>query len=131
MSPRADGYTLGTNRTDLVRDNNAELVVTYMAYWAHEFFGIVDGAVAELQLATVTPDANGSFQIDLTYFTADAEAPSSQRRASFLLMLRNSKTWNQIVSSLEPEVQDFRFENHTLRIRSYYPSGLKFTSGPF
>ena len=117
--------------TDLVRDNNAELVVIYMAYWAHGFFGIADGAVAELRLATVAPDADGSFQVELPYFTTDAEAPLSQRRASFLLMLRNSKTWNHIVSSLEPEVPEFRLENHTLRIRSYYPSGLKFTSGPF
>src|SRR6266699_2418414 len=28
--------------TALVSDNNAELVVTYMAYWAHGFYGIAD-----------------------------------------------------------------------------------------
>ena len=27
----------------LVRDTNAELVVTYMGYWAHAFYGIADG----------------------------------------------------------------------------------------
>jgi len=114
--------------TELVRDNNAELVVTYMAYWAHGFFGIVDGMVTEFRLATVSPDGNGIFQVELPYFSADAAASSSQRRASFWLMLRDSKTWNHIASSLEPEVPELRLEEHSLRIRSHYPGGLKFTS---
>jgi len=117
--------------SELVRDNNAELIVTYMAYWAHGFFGIVDGIVTQLRLAVVTPDANGSFQIDLPYFTADAESSSSMQRASISFMLRDSKTWNHIASNLEPGVPEFRSENHSLRIQSYYPSGLKFTAGPF
>ena len=116
---------------DLVRDKNAELIITYMAFWAHEFFGIVDGPVAEFRLATVSPDANGMFQVDLPHFSADAMPSSSQPRASLRLMLRDSKTWNHIASNLEPEVPEFRFEDHSLRIRSYYPSGLKFTAGPF
>jgi hypothetical protein len=49
----------------LVRDTNAELVVTYMAYWAHGFYGIADGFVTGFHLATVSPDANGMFQVDL------------------------------------------------------------------
>jgi hypothetical protein len=49
--------------TELVRKNNAELVVNYMAYWAHGFFGIADGLVTEFRLATVSPDANGVFQL--------------------------------------------------------------------
>src|SRR5438477_8147688 len=53
----------------LVRDTNAELVVTYMAYWAHGFYGIADGFVTEFRLATVSPDANGVFQVELPYFS--------------------------------------------------------------
>ena len=116
---------------ELAKYGNAELVVTYMAWWAHGFFGIVDGIVTELRLAVVTPDANGSFQIDLPYFTADAESSSSMQRASISFMLRDSKTWNHIASNLEPGVPEFRSENHSLRIQSHYPSGLKFTAGPF
>ncbi len=115
---------------ELVRDRNAELIVSYLAFWSHEFFGIVDGAVAEFQLATVTPDANGMFQVDLPQFSADTEPPSSQRRASLRFMLRDSKTWNVIASDLVPELPEFRSEDHSLRIQSYYPSGLKFTPGP-
>lgn len=111
---------------ELVRDNHAELVVTYLAHWAHSFYGLTDGLVTEFRLAPVSPDTNGMFQIDLPYFSADAEAPSSQLRASFQLMLRDSKTWNAIVFNLEPEVLDFMSEDHCLRVRSYYPDGLNF-----
>ena len=44
---------------------NAELAFHYVAYWAHGFFGISDGIVTEFELATVSPDANGVFQVNL------------------------------------------------------------------
>ena len=116
----------------LVRDTNAELVVTYMAYWAHGFYGIADGFVTGFHLATVSPDANGMFQVDLPYFSVDAEASSSEQRASFRLMLRDSKTGNHIASNLEPEKQELRLQEHGLRIRSQYPDDLIFTAAePF
>jgi hypothetical protein len=113
--------------TELVRENNAELVVNYMAYWAHGFFGIADGFVTEFRLATVSPDANGVFQVELPYFSADDEASPSRQRAGFWLMLRDPKTWNPIAFNLKPEVPELRLEEHSLRIRSHYPDGLKFT----
>ncbi len=116
----------------LVRNTNAELVVTYMAYWAHGFYGIADGFVTGFHLANVSPDANGMFQVDLPYFTVDAEASSSEQRASFRLMLRDSKTGNHIASNLEPEKQELRLQEHGLRIRSQYPVDLIFTAAePF
>ncbi len=115
----------------LVRDKNAELIITYMAFWAHAFFGIADGAVAEFRLATVSPDANGMFQVGLPRFSEDATPSSSQPRASLHLMLRDSKTRNPIAYNLEPDVPQLRSEDRSLRIRSDYPSGLKFTAGPF
>lgn len=114
---------------ELVRENNAELVVDYMAYWAHGFFGIGDGMVTEFRLATVSPDSNGVFQVELPYFTADAADSPSQPRASFRLMLRDSKTWNHIASNLEPEMPELRLKTHGLRILSHYSDGLKFTAG--
>jgi hypothetical protein len=110
---------------------DAELVVTYMAYWAHGLYGITDGPVTEFHLATVSPDANGMFQVDLPYFSADAEASSPQQRASFQLMLRDSKTWNLIALNLDPEKQELRLKEHGLRIRSHYPDELLFTAEPF
>jgi hypothetical protein len=118
--------------TGLVSDDNAELVVTYMAYWAHGFYGIADGLVTDFHLATVAPDANGRFQVDLPYFSADADASVPQQRASYRLMLRDSKTWNHIASNLDPEKQELRLEEHGLRIRSHYPDDLLFTAAePF
>jgi len=116
----------------LVRDTNAELVVTYMAYWAHDFYGIADGFVTGFHLATVSPDTNGMFQVDLPYFSVDAGASSSEQRASFRLMLRGSKTGNHIASNLEPEKQELRLQDHSLRIRPQYPDDLIFTAAePF
>jgi hypothetical protein len=114
---------------ELTRRDNAELVVHYMAYWAHGFFGIADGMVTEFQVATVSPDANGVFQVKLPYFCAAAPGSSPQPRATFRLMLRDSKTWNHIASNLEPEMSELRPEDHGLQILSHYPDGLKFTSG--
>jgi hypothetical protein len=114
--------------TELAREN-AELVVNYMAYWAHGFYGITDGFVTRFHLATVSPDANGMFQVDLPYFGVDAEASSSEQRASFWLMLRDSKTWNPIASNLEPDMPELRRKDHGFQIRSRYPNGLRFTAG--
>jgi len=114
--------------TELAGENNAELVVNYMAYWAHGFFGIGDGIVTEFQFATVSPDSNGVFQVELPYFTADVAAASSQRSAGFRLFLRDSKTWNHIASNLEPEMPDLRRKDHGFQIRSRYPDGLRFTA---
>ena len=116
----------------LVRDTNAELVVTYMAYWAHGFYGIADGFVTGFHVATVSPDANGMFQVDLPYFSVDAEASSSEQRASFRLMLRDAKTGNHIASNLEPEKQELRLQDHGLQVRSQYSDDLIFTAAdPF
>jgi hypothetical protein len=116
---------------ELVRDENTELIVTYMAFGAHQFFGIVDGPVTGFRLATVPPNPNGTFLVEVPQFSADSGRSSSQRGASLFLMLRDSKTWNPIAENLEPELPEFRFEDHSLRIRPYYPSGLKFVAGPF
>jgi hypothetical protein len=115
---------------ELIQDKHAELIVTYMAFWSHQFFGIADGAVAEFRLATASPDMNGMFQVDLPLFSADDLASSSQSRASLRLTLRDSKTLNHIASNLEPELLEHRSEDHGLRIQSYYPNGLKFMAEP-
>ncbi len=115
---------------DLVPDKNAELVVMYVAFWANRFFGIADGAVPEIRLATVSPDTNGMFQVDVPQFSVDASQSDSEPGASLHLILRDSKTLNPIAHNLEPEVTELRSEDHGLRIRLDYPSGLKFTAWP-
>jgi hypothetical protein len=113
----------------LVPDKNAELVVTYMAYWADGFYGITDGFVTWFDIATVSPHTNGMFQVDLPYFRVDAEASPSEQRASFWLMVHDSKTRNH-GSNLEPEKQELRLPGHYLRIRSHYHDLVIFTAAP-
>jgi hypothetical protein len=111
---------------ELIQDKNTELIIFYVAYWSHRFFGIIDGAVVDFRLATVSPEANGMFQVDLPQLDADA-VPSSELRASLRLILNDAKTGNAIAYDLEPEVDEFRSEDRRLGIQPYYPSGLKFT----
>ena len=113
----------------LVQEKNAELIINYSAIWAHGFFGIMDGAVAEFRMATAYPDADGMFQVDLPVFRGDAVSSSPERRASFRLILRDSKTWNHI-AALEPEETDLQIVDHSLRIEMHYPRGVKFSAGP-
>ena len=115
--------------TELARRHNAELVVEYMAYWAHGFYGITDGMVTEFRVASVSPDSNGVFQVQLPHLTSDFGVSSPKERASFRLMLIDSKTWNPLASELESELPDLRLKGHGLPIRSHYPDGLKFTPG--
>lgn len=114
--------------TELARDDDVEIVITYMAYWAHGFYGITDGFVTQFRLETVRPDSNGMFEVDVPYFSIDASSPS-EPRASFGLGLRHSKSGNPIPTKLEPDIPELMLKNGGLRIRSTYPYVLKLTGG--
>jgi hypothetical protein len=116
--------------SELIRDHNAEIVISYMAYWAHAFFGIVDGLVTEFQLAIVSPDKNGRFQVEIPDFRTHTPISSPRAGADLRLMLRDSKTWNHIASHLKPELSEFRSEYGGLKIQSSYPATLKFVADP-
>ena len=116
---------------DLVQDKNAELIVTYMAYWANDYFGIVDGIVPEFTLANVSPQQYGTFQVELPLFSADSARHSPYIGADLQFRLRDSVTWNPIAHDLEPEVPEFKSVDHNVPIRPAYPNGLKFTPGPY
>ncbi len=110
---------------ELVRGVNANLVVHYMAYWAHEFYGISDGAVITFEVANASPDASGAFSVDLPSFNDDMRA--SRQQGGFRLILRDAKTWNPIALNLEPGRHEFQLEQGGLRIQSHYPNSLKFS----
>lgn len=112
--------------------NNVELDVSYVAAWGDKFFNIYDGRVPEFKAASVRPDARGRFQVKLPYFSVDSKPsePQSSYQSSFRLTLCDSDTGNLIASDLEPERSDFTSETRELRIRSFYPDGLKFNEEP-
>src|SRR5208337_1307228 len=82
-----------------LRSRPYEVEINYMAYWAHDFFGIADGAVTTFLLARVTPDEGGAFQVLLPNFTKDVVTESFHRNAGLQFIARERDTGN-IVSFL-------------------------------
>jgi len=72
--------------------------IRYMADWDHEFFGIADGMVTAVHVATVIPDENGRFDVELPDFFRQTDLG----RGSFQLILRNQASHN-IIAFLKPE----------------------------
>ena len=114
---------------ELAGYGNAELVVSYRAEWAHSFFGIADGPVTQFEIAKMTPNADGRFDVNLPMISR--EATDSELQASVCLMLRDSRTLNHIASNLEPDDAELRSEDRCLRIRTSYPAEMKFTTEHF
>ncbi|MGC9970131.1 MAG: hypothetical protein ABSE56_06045 [Bryobacteraceae bacterium] len=110
---------------DVLRGRGPEVKVSYMAHWAHGFFGIVDGPVTAIPVATAIPDAEGFFQVQLPDFGRDPTAARADRDGAFLFWLREAETWN-VISKLEPS--DFKSATGELRIQSWYPPDLTFAA---
>jgi hypothetical protein len=60
----------------------------------------MDGAMVQIQLATVPPDVNGTFQVDLPDFSANTTLLPFQQSASSRLPLRDAEPWNAVASNL-------------------------------
>jgi hypothetical protein len=107
------------------RGKKPEVAISYLADWAHQFFGILDGAVTTIQIATAVPNAEGLFQVQLPDFGRDPTASSRPDRVGeFQFWLREAETGNPI-GNLEPS--DFKTGLGGLRIQSWYPQGLAFS----
>ena len=75
-----------------------EVEIRYEADWDHEFFGIKDGMVTTIHIASVSPDEDGRFEVELPDFFKQADLG----QGSFQFMLRNKDSGN-IVATLKPE----------------------------
>jgi hypothetical protein len=80
----------------ITREQPTVIEVGYLADWANRFFGIADGAVPNFCIATIKPDENGQFQLELP----DVHQHQS-RGDGFQFILRDPKTWN-ILAFLKP-----------------------------
>ena len=69
-----------------------------MADWDNEFFGIADGMVTTVHVATVIPDETGRFEVELPDFFKQADLG----KGSFGFILRNQASLN-IIAMLKPE----------------------------
>ena len=114
-------------RVDLpeaLRRRAYEVEITYMAYWAHDFFGIQDGVITTFHLARVTPDEGGAFQVPLPNFTKDGATESFRRDAGIRFIARERDTGN-LVSLLAPA--NVPGNNlYDLPIKPKYPSEVIF-----
>ena len=73
----------------------------YMAYWAHNFFGIADGIVTSFSLGRFTPDRQGVFQFRLPDFSKDQATRSFKLDAGIQFIARERATLN-ILAHLVP-----------------------------
>jgi hypothetical protein len=114
---------------DLIQGKPSEVSIWYLADWECKFFGLADCMVPQFEVATVKPDANGFFEVELPDFSSDPIAGDKHRwggfAGEFRLVLRETKTWNPI-ASLQVELSDLRTPGGGLKIMAAYPSDLVF-----
>lgn len=100
-----------------------EVEVTYLAMWDHQFFGIGDGFVTAIPIATGIPDQNGNFEVTLP----DLGAQSNLGEAALMFTLNELKPRKRL-GTLSPE-------NHgrdplSLKVASSYPPLIRFSLIP-
>lgn len=113
--------------SDLPRKRPTEVRFDYIASWACRFFGLGDCAVPQIELGTVSPDADGAFKIELPDFSADPISSDSEGGAQLQVILREVKTWN-LVAWLGPETETLRASGGAFKIAPSYPQNLLFSA---
>ena len=98
-----------------------EVEVTYLATWVHRFFGITDGPVAAIRVATAIPDQEGNFEVALPEFSAQANLGE----AEFQFTLREIKTGN-ILALFRPAEEGTGPQG--LKVEASYPELIRFSS---
>ena len=107
-----------------LRSRPYQVEINYMAYWAHDFFGIADGAVATFHLGRVTPDEDGAFQVPIPNFTKDVVTDSFHRNAGLQFIARERDTGN-LVSLLVPANEEWK-NLRDLPLKAKYPNPVLF-----
>lgn len=77
-----------------------EVEVRYVAVWDHEFFGISDGPVTTIHVASAVPDQGGRFAVELPDFYKQTDLGEGE----FEFILRRSGS-KKIVRMLRPQGQ--------------------------
>ena len=104
--------------------DGATVRVFYLANWADEFFGVLDGIVPQFDIGKVACSADGTFRVSLPAFTADVNASEDSTKppsAAFELALSDTRNGKPVTLSLVPKDPEFRVLFNSLRIRAQYP----------
>ena len=98
---------------------HAEIEVSYLAEWDHDFFGFVDGMVTSIPLGTAVPDPSGQFEISVPDFGRQANLG----KGVLEVILRDSITTNRI-AFLKPTTEGA--ESYGVTVRAQYPALIQF-----
>jgi hypothetical protein len=106
------------------KGKEAEVSIVYLAEWQFGLEGIMNGMVPMYEIAKVTPDAYGEFDVTLPDFSKNPVT----RDGSFWFLLRDHKTWN-IIAYLIPADASLRPNSgRELKAQSSYPATVEFTA---
>jgi hypothetical protein len=105
-----------------------EVEITYIAYWAYDFFHIPEGPATTFRLARVTPDERGAFQVLLPNFSKDAVTKSFHSNAGLHFIARERDTGNLVSFLVPANVQGKNW--HDLPLKPKYPAEVIFKPGP-
>jgi hypothetical protein len=84
--------------------------------------------ITEFRLATISPEGDGAFQVELPYLSENAKSSSAETAADLHLTLTEPETGNIIAYDLVPVTGDYKSEDRGLQIQLQdYPSKLEFT----
>jgi hypothetical protein len=111
-------------KANLLLEKPMEIHVNYVAYWAHEFFGVRDGLITTMRVGEATPDADGQFRVALPDLSQDPIASAKSHPGVFQFWARERTTGN-LLAELVPAESKARFGS--LRIEPGYPDELVFT----
>jgi hypothetical protein len=106
-----------------VAQKPSEVEITYLAMWDRRFFGIADGPVTTIRVTMAIPDQNGTFEVMLPDFSAQANLGEGE----FTFTLREMKTRN--IFALLSSADDARGP-HGLKVEASYPPLVQFSSMP-
>lgn len=99
--------------------DDAEIQVLYLAFWAHQFYGIKDGMVTTFDLGVAHTNKAGEFEIQIPDFYSQEDL----RDAAFLCIARDRRTWN-LLAFLHPEAAS-NHDNY-IKVRAKYPESMRF-----
>ncbi len=70
----------------MIQGKRIEVAVNYVALWDHVFFGIMDGLVTSIHVATAVVDENGQFEVEMP----DYSKQTNLGRGEFQFTLRQT-----------------------------------------
>ena len=105
----------------VTQEQPTEIEVTYLAFWAHTFFGIADGPVTTIRLGPVVPDEDGQFEVKLPDFYKQTNTVDSDSGFQFVL---RQPTGGNIIAFLKPAEAGTNF--YGLKVRPSYEPVVRF-----